>query len=60
LKLNRLDEAQAQAEKAVEITPDDASGHFVLAQLYRKRGLSEKAKAELDRFSVLNQKPAPH
>jgi len=40
-------------EKAVELAPQNASVHFMLAQVYRKQGFMEKAKMENDRYTAL-------
>ena len=49
-RMNQLDKAQAELEKAVELAPKNAPVHFMLAQVYRKQGLMEKAKLENDRY----------
>jgi tetratricopeptide (TPR) repeat protein len=54
LHLNQLEESQAAFEKAVELNPQDAPLRFMLAQVYRREGLKDKAKRELDRYAVLN------
>lgn len=51
--LDRLPEAQAELEKAVELSPQAPNLHCMLASVYRKRGLTEKAKAEYDRCAAL-------
>jgi len=35
------------------LSPDNAALHFILGQLYRKQGMNQKAKAELDRGAAL-------
>ena len=45
LLLNRLEEAQTELENAVALAPENAPIHFLLAQVYRKRGLADKAHA---------------
>ncbi len=54
MALNRFDEAQPELEKAVELAPQNAPGHFILGQLYRKRGMLDKAKVEFARYAELN------
>lgn len=54
LHLNRLEEAQTEFEKCVELAPESAPTHFMLAQVYRKRGLSAKAKVETQRYAALS------
>ena len=53
LHLNQLDDAEAELQKTVQLAPESAPAHFILAQVYRKRGLSEKARAELERYTAL-------
>jgi len=52
--LNRFPEAQAELEKAIELTPQAPNLHCLLAPVYRKQGLAEKAKAEYDRCAALS------
>jgi Flp pilus assembly protein TadD len=52
--LDRLPEAQAELEKAVQIDPQNVPLHFMLGQIYRREGLSDKAKSEFDRAASLN------
>jgi len=51
--LKRLPEAQAELEKAVDLSPQAPNLHCMLASIYRKRGLADKAKAEYDRCAAL-------
>lgn len=51
--LDRLAEAQAELEKAVELSPQAPNLHCLLASVYRKRGLADKAKTEYDRCAAL-------
>lgn len=51
--LHRLPEAQVELEKAVELSPQAPNLHCLLASVYRKRGLADKAKAEYDRCAAL-------
>jgi tetratricopeptide (TPR) repeat protein len=53
LLLNQLEDAQTQLEKAVELDPQSGPTHFLLGQVYRKRGLLEKARLENDRYIAL-------
>ncbi len=53
LALNRLEEAQAEFEKAVDLAPRNAPLHFLLAEVYRKRGLADRARVESDRYAAL-------
>jgi len=52
--LHRLSEAQAELEKAIELTPQAPNLHCLLAAIYSKQGLEEKAKAESDRCAALS------
>ena len=51
--LNKFPEAQAELEKAIELTPQAPNLHCLLAPVYRKQGLAERAKAESDRCAAL-------
>jgi tetratricopeptide (TPR) repeat protein len=53
LQLNRLQEAQVELGKAVELAPENAPLHFLLAQVLRKSGLEEQAREETDRYNAL-------
>jgi tetratricopeptide (TPR) repeat protein len=53
LQLNRLAEAVAELQKAVDLVPENAPLHFLLAQAMRKSGLAEQARAETDRYNAL-------
>ena len=48
-------EAIAQMERAVALQPESAALHYQLGQIYRRAGLSEKAKAELSLSGKLYQ-----
>lgn len=50
-RLNRLQMAQVELEKAVALAPEAVSLHCMLAPVYRKQGLADKAKIEFDRCS---------
>lgn len=52
--LNKFPEAQAELEKAIELTPQAPNLHCLLAPVYRKQGLADKAKAEFDRCTTLS------
>ena len=53
LALNRLEEAQAEFEKAVALAPRNAPLHFLLAEVYGKRGLADRARLETERYTAL-------
>ena len=55
LKLNRNDEAVKDLEAAERETPDDPRVHFFLAQGYRALGQPQKAQAEMQIFSKLEE-----
>ncbi len=52
--LNRLSEAQTELETAEKLTPANAPLHYILAQVYRKQGMSDRAKEEFARYSELS------
>ena len=52
-RLEEFPKAQAELEKAVELSPQTPNLHCMLAPVYRKQGLAEKAKAEYDRCATL-------
>jgi tetratricopeptide (TPR) repeat protein len=52
-RLDRLPEAREHLEKAVALTPEVASLHCMLAPVYRKLRLADKAEAEFARCSAL-------
>jgi len=45
--------AQVELEKAIELSPQIPNLHCMMAPVYRKQGLPEKAKAEYDRCAAL-------
>jgi tetratricopeptide (TPR) repeat protein len=53
--LNQLPQAQAQMERAVQLSPQNPRLHYLLGQIYRKQRLSEKAKAEFERYIELSR-----
>jgi tetratricopeptide (TPR) repeat protein len=53
LQLNRLPEAQVELRKAMELAPENAPLHFLLAQVLRKSGLEEQAREETERYNAL-------
>jgi tetratricopeptide (TPR) repeat protein len=52
--LNQLPQAQSELEKAIKLAPNVASLHFMLGQVYRKEGMTDKAKVEFARTEELN------
>jgi Flp pilus assembly protein TadD len=57
--LNELPQAQTHLEKAVQLSPQDGRLHYLLGQIYRKQGWSEKAKAEFQRRVELSRDHTP-
>jgi tetratricopeptide (TPR) repeat protein len=51
---NKFADARIQLEKAVKLTPGSAADHYLLGQVYRKLGMSDKAKSELDVAAALS------
>jgi Flp pilus assembly protein TadD len=54
-RVEDFEKAQAELEKAVQLDPNRSSLRFMLGQIYRKRGLVDKAKIELDKGNALKQ-----
>jgi Flp pilus assembly protein TadD len=52
-RLNEMARAQTELEKAVALSPNDAHLHYLLGQVYRREGLADKAKAELDHYTAM-------
>jgi Flp pilus assembly protein TadD len=52
-RLEELPKAQAELEKAIELSPQTPNLHCMLAPVYRKQGLAEKAKIEFDRCAAM-------
>jgi Flp pilus assembly protein TadD len=52
-RLEEFPRAQVELEKAIELSPQTPNLHCMLAPIYRKQGLAEKAKAEYDRCATL-------
>ena len=52
-RLEEFGKAQVELEKAIELSPQSPNLHCMLAPVYRKQGLAEKAKAEYDRCATL-------
>ncbi len=53
LRLSQFDNARGELQTAIELAPQNAPLHFMLAQVYRKLGLPDKAKAETERYTAL-------
>ncbi|MFZ5897281.1 MAG: tetratricopeptide repeat protein [Myxococcota bacterium] len=58
-ELYRDDDAIRYASRAVELAPDDAEGHKDLGQMYRKRGDTARAVAELRQAIAKNDRLFP-
>jgi tetratricopeptide (TPR) repeat protein len=52
-RLDQLDKARIELEKAAGLAPQNAPVHFMLAQVYRKQGLMDKVKLETERYTAL-------
>jgi len=52
-RLEEFPKAQAELERAIELSPQSANLHCMLAPVYRKQGLAEKAKNEFDRCAAM-------
>jgi tetratricopeptide (TPR) repeat protein len=52
-RLEELPKAQAELEKAIELSPQTPNLHCMLAPVYRKQGLAEKAKIQFDSCASL-------
>jgi Flp pilus assembly protein TadD len=52
-RLEELPKAQAELEKAIELSPQTPNLHCMLAPVYRKQGLAEKAKIEFDHCAAM-------
>jgi Tfp pilus assembly protein PilF len=52
-RLEELAKAQAELEKAIELSPQTPNLHCMLAPVYRKQGLAEKAKIEFDHCAAM-------
>ena len=48
IELNRLDEALADGQKAVELAPDDPRPHLALATAFSKNNRADEARRELE------------
>lgn len=51
---NQLEPAQRELEAAAGIDPQNAPTHYLLSQVYRKRGLTASANAEAARYTELS------
>ncbi len=52
-RLEQLPRAQSELEKAIELSPQNASLHCMLAPVYSKQGFADKARIEFDRCATL-------
>jgi len=52
-RLEEFPKAQVELEKAIELSPQTPNLHCMLAPVYRKQGLAERAKGEYDRCAAL-------
>jgi superkiller protein 3 len=56
LKREKLDEALSEYQKAIEIKPAYAKGHFNLGYVYRKKGMLEEAIHSFQRALEIHPK----
>ncbi len=57
LHLDRPADARKELETAVKLSPENAPTHFILAQVYRRLGLADLARAESEKYSALAKEP---
>lgn len=50
---DRVFEAQTQAEKALEIDPNNGQTHYLLSEIYKKQKLNDKSNQELELAKAL-------
>jgi tetratricopeptide (TPR) repeat protein len=55
LRMERYQDALPDLQAVSRATPDDASVHYLLAQVYRNLGRNEQAQAEMQLFSTLEE-----
>ncbi len=53
-RLDQLPQAQNELERAIALAPQNPNLPCMLAPLYRKQGLMDKAKAQLDRCATMS------
>ncbi len=53
MHLNQLEKARIELEKAVQLAPENGPVHFMLSQVYRRQGLTDKARIESERYAAL-------
>src|SRR5439155_23129066 len=53
-RLDHLPNAHTELEKALELSPQSTNLHCMLAPVYRKQALTEKAKLEFDRCAAMH------
>lgn len=58
LRVGKLKKAQQDLEKAVQLAPDDPAAHYQLGKLYKEMKAPDRAKAEFDRTSELQNRAA--
>lgn len=52
-RLEEFPKAQVELEKAIDLSPQTPNLHCMIAPVYRKQGLAEKAKVEYNRCATL-------
>jgi Flp pilus assembly protein TadD len=58
-RVQQFPRAQTELERAIELSPQTANLHCMLAPIYRKQGLAEKANAEYVHCSALSSSASP-
>jgi Tfp pilus assembly protein PilF len=59
IQQNELSKARSTLEQAVERVPQDPQNHYQLALVYRKLGLAEKAREQMQIFQKLSAREVP-
>jgi uncharacterized protein HemY len=54
LQQNELPKARTMLEQAVAKLPDDSQNRYQLAQVYRKLGMTDKAREQMEIFQKLS------
>jgi tetratricopeptide (TPR) repeat protein len=59
LQTNEIEPARAVLERAITEAPDDPQNHYQLAMAYRRLGMAEKAKSQMEEFQKLTVRHVP-
>lgn len=52
IQTGELERALTHLKKVAQLSPDEATCHYLMAQAYRRLGKSAEEKAEIERFQV--------